>query len=162
MKSQVKMLKQKLYTLVFVRRGQQILLGLKKRGFGEGRWNGFGGKVQSDETVEEAAKRELWEECSVQSHNLEHSGILEFEFVGNPVIMCVHVFQTHDYDGVPQESEEMQPQWYNVDKVPFASMWPDDPLWFPLMLNGSKFRGYFKFQGMSTILEYKLNKVDKL
>ncbi|CAN0505072.1 unnamed protein product, partial [Ectocarpus sp. 12 AP-2014] len=34
---------------------KEILLGMKKRGFGEGKWNGFGGKVESGESVEEAA-----------------------------------------------------------------------------------------------------------
>ena len=36
----------KLLSLVYVRRGTQILLGLKKRGFGQGKWNGFGGKLE--------------------------------------------------------------------------------------------------------------------
>jgi 8-oxo-dGTP diphosphatase/2-hydroxy-dATP diphosphatase len=47
----------KLYTLVFVLKEEEILLGLKKRGFAEGRWNGFGGKVEIGETIEDAAKR---------------------------------------------------------------------------------------------------------
>ena len=47
----------KLLTLTFVREESRILLGMKKRGFGVGRWNGFGGKVDGGETVEEAAKR---------------------------------------------------------------------------------------------------------
>ena len=47
----------KLLTLVFVLDESQILLGLKKRGFGCGRWNGFGGKVENGETIVEAAKR---------------------------------------------------------------------------------------------------------
>lgn len=34
-----------------------VLLGMKKRGFGAGKWNGFGGKVQPGETIEEAARR---------------------------------------------------------------------------------------------------------
>ena len=47
----------KLLTLLFVMRPNQVLLGMKKRGFGVGRWNGFGGKVQVGETIEDAAKR---------------------------------------------------------------------------------------------------------
>lgn len=34
-----------------------VLLGMKKRGFGAGKWNGFGGKVQPGETIEEAARQ---------------------------------------------------------------------------------------------------------
>ena len=47
----------KLLTLLFVVESDRVLLGMKKRGFGAGRWNGFGGKVDRDETIEEAAKR---------------------------------------------------------------------------------------------------------
>ena len=50
----------KLLTLLFVLKAQpspQVLLGYKKRGFAQGRWNGFGGKVEPNETVENAAVR---------------------------------------------------------------------------------------------------------
>eukprot|EP00056_Hartaetosiga_gracilis_P017259 m.6783 g.6783 ORF g.6783 m.6783 type:complete len:151 (-) comp5533_c0_seq1:454-906(-) len=40
---------------------KRILLGMKKRGFGKGKFNGFGGKLEKGETVEEAAVRELQE-----------------------------------------------------------------------------------------------------
>jgi hypothetical protein len=35
-------------------KNNQLLLGVKKRGFGEGWWNGFGGKVHKGESIEEA------------------------------------------------------------------------------------------------------------
>ena len=44
-------------TLAFVRETHRILLGYKKRGFGCGRWNGFGGKVHADETEHQGAVR---------------------------------------------------------------------------------------------------------
>jgi len=47
----------KLLTLLFVVEPDRVLLGQKKPGFGGGRWNGFGGKVDQGETIEEAAKR---------------------------------------------------------------------------------------------------------
>ncbi len=34
-----------------------MLLGLKKRGFGAGKWNGFGGKVNPGEDIVDAALR---------------------------------------------------------------------------------------------------------
>jgi 8-oxo-dGTP pyrophosphatase MutT (NUDIX family) len=53
---------EKEYTLVFCRRlgqngSREILLGMKKRGFGAGKWNGFGGKLEENESNEAAAKR---------------------------------------------------------------------------------------------------------
>lgn len=47
----------RLFTLVLVVQPPRVLLGLKKRGFGAGLWNGFGGKVQPGESIEEAARR---------------------------------------------------------------------------------------------------------
>ncbi len=60
---------------------------MKKRGFGEGRWNGFGGKVNEGEGVEEAAKRELEEEVGVIVNEIEHMGVLDFEWKGKPEIL---------------------------------------------------------------------------
>lgn len=47
----------KIFSLVFVRNASQILLGMKKRGFGQGKWNGFGGKIEQGETIAEGAVR---------------------------------------------------------------------------------------------------------
>ena len=47
----------KLLTLVMIMKNNQILLGMKKRGFGVNRWNGFGGKLQPGESILDAAKR---------------------------------------------------------------------------------------------------------
>lgn len=57
---------------------------------------------------------------------------------------------------------EMRPQWFQLDQIPFADMWPDDSYWFPLLLQKKKFHGYFKFQGPNTILDYTLREVDKV
>lgn len=56
-------MKKKLLTLVFIRNGMDILLGYKKRGFGQGKWNGFGGKLMEGESIEDAAKRLVQQAC---------------------------------------------------------------------------------------------------
>lgn len=53
----------------------------------------------------------------------------------------------------------MMPQWFATDQIPFADMWPDDELWFPMLINGDKFEGYFKFEGHNKILDYTLQKL---
>ena len=47
----------KILTLVLIRESAKVLLGMKKRGFGQGRWNGFGGKVEKGETILQGAIR---------------------------------------------------------------------------------------------------------
>ena len=48
----------------------------------------------------------------------------------------------------------MRPQWFLNGEIPFNVMWPDDYLWYPMMLNKKYFNGYLKFEGMDNVLEY--------
>lgn len=93
------------YTLVLIREGSRVLLGLKKRGFGAGKWNGFGGKVQENERIEAAAKREVKEECGLAVLDLSKLAVITFEFVGDPILMEVHVFTTKNFSGNLIESD---------------------------------------------------------
>jgi len=52
-------------TLCYIFRDDEILLGLKKRGFGNNKYNGFGGKVKPAENIKESAVRELKEEIDI-------------------------------------------------------------------------------------------------
>jgi len=143
----------------------QILLGMKKRGFGVGRWNGFGGKVDEGETIEQGAIRELKEEIGIDAVNMKKVGILDFSFQNDTKILEVNVFTVIDFIGEPIESEEMKPQWFSFDKIPFSQMWTDDIQWFPFLLNNKLFRGEFLFDRPSDaeysakIITQKLNEV---
>jgi 8-oxo-dGTP diphosphatase/2-hydroxy-dATP diphosphatase len=148
-------------TLCLVRNGDQVLLGMKKRGFGAGRWNGFGGKLQEGEGIEEATVREMLEESGVKVFDLDRFGVLDFEFHdkrGN--ILEVHMFTTSNFEGEPTETEEMLPRWFRVSEIPLSEMWPDDAHWFPLFLEGKKFKGKFLFGENDTILEKELLEVE--
>lgn len=153
---------QKLLTLCIVHTGSEVLLGMKKRGFGEGRWNGFGGKVHADESIEEGASRELHEEAGVHPVDLQKLGILDFTFVGNHDNLQVHVFKCTQIQGEIGESEEMRPQWFSTDSVPFEQMWKDDIFWFHLFLQNKKFRGRFHFDENDLILDSELREVEIL
>jgi len=150
----------KVLTLCFIYQHPRILLGMKKRGFGQGRWNGFGGKVKEGEAIKEAVKREMEEEVGITPKSFEKFGIVEFEFQGNPEILEVHFFKVNEFSGKPKESEEMKPQWFDIKEIPFNQMWPDDKLWFPLFLEGKKFKGKFLFENWDKILKYNLNEVN--
>lgn len=49
--------------------------------------------------------RELEEECCLKAKSLTEAGILLFEFVGDPIILEVHVFRTEEFEGQPTETE---------------------------------------------------------
>lgn len=146
-------------TLCLTRTDSAILLAMKKRGFGEGRWNGFGGKVEKGETIEEAARRECLEEGGIAVSELTQQGTLEFVFDGDPVVLEVHIFEIMSYTGEPQETEEMRPQWFALENIPFDDMWPDDIHWFPLFLAGKKFKGRFVFSQDHRIMDSVLEEI---
>ena len=140
-------------TLCFVFEDDNVLLIEKKRGVGEGLYNGPGGKVE-DETVEECVLRETEEETKVSPEKLEKMGELEFLFGEDP-FMFVHVFKAESFSGKPEETEEARPEWFSVDNLPFEEMWPDDQYWMPKMLEDEKFLARFEFdEEGDEILEY--------
>lgn len=122
-----------------------VLLGMKKRGFGEGRWNGFGGKVEEGETIDAAAKREVEEEAGINVTEMGEVGVINFSFAENDKELEVHVFVVTAYTGEPRETEEMRPEWFVPADIPYTDMWPDDEYWLPLLLAGKRFRGRFHF-----------------
>jgi 8-oxo-dGTP diphosphatase/2-hydroxy-dATP diphosphatase len=152
----------KLLTLCIAHQDGKVLLGMKKRGFGQGRWNGFGGKVEAGETVEQAARREVQEEVGLSSLSLRKRGVLTFEFENDPELLEVHVFKITEFRGRPTESEEMRPEWFVQTKIPFEQMWPDDKFWMPLFLRDKFFRGRFMLKDHNTILKQELEEVDEL
>lgn len=144
-------------TLCLLRDGNRVLLGMKKRGFGAGKWNGFGGKVKPPESVEEAAHRELTEEVGVVALDLRPCGRLRFRFEGEAVEIDCQVFTATKWEGEPVETEEMAPQWFALNEIPFDQMWPDDIHWFPLFLAGKYFDATFNFAAdQKTILRQEI------
>ena len=124
-------------TLVLPIREGKVLLGLKKRGFGKGWWNGFGGKPDSGESLEDAAIRELREEsglCCIRP-DLEKVGIIDFYFPDKPEWdQTMHTYLLTEWKGEPKETEEMQPRWFSINALPCEQMWPADRILFPRML----------------------------
>lgn len=146
----------KILTLTLVHNHPQILLGMKKRGFGAGKWNGFGGKVEPGESIENAAKREMREEADIELASVEKIGVLDFSWRDNPEILEVHIFRGKEFSGEPKESDEMKPQWFHVNKIPFHAMWADDKHWMPFFLANKKFNGNFVFDKDNNVLEHNL------
>lgn len=149
-------------TLLFLVRENQVLLAMKKRGFGAGRWNGVGGKVEENETVKEALVRECQEEIFVTPLHFEKVADITFDekHFGVRDIHHAEVFIGTKWQGEPKESDEMAPQWFEQDNIPYGEMWPDDIYWLAKILAGKKVVGTFHLDDKDEVRDYHLHEVE--
>jgi len=148
-------------TLAIIENESEVLLAMKKRGFGEGWWNGYGGKVADGESIDAAMVRELAEESGVKATAYKQRAVIEFFFKGTDLIVEMHIFEVTAYQGQLIESDEMSPKWFKKTELPFDKMWPADKEWIPLFLAGKNFRGRVIFDGQTkTLLESEFHQQD--
>lgn len=140
--------------LVFLTRGEDVLLIHKKTGLGAGKINGPGGKLEPGETAIEAAVREVEEELLITPTGLEEMGELHFDFVDGLRLHCT-VFRGTGFEGTPTETREAKPEWFPIAEIPLDRMWADDRYWLPDMLAGKKFLAWFRFDD-ETMLSRKV------
>ena len=126
----------------------QLLLGMKKRWFGKGLWNGPWGKQKSQETIEEALIRETKEETDldISSNDMKNVWVLHFYFEANPEWdQDVHLYKIQNYNWAPAETEEIKPEWFDLENIPYDQMWEDDYIWLPRVLKGETVEYNFYF-----------------
>lgn len=137
---------------------KEILLAMKKRGFGKNRWNGTGGKQdpeKGDKDVVDSAIRETEEEIKIKPKNPERVAIFDFYFPEDKkdFNQQVHLFLFREWEGEPKESEEMLPRWFGINEIPYENMWDDDKHWMPHILKGKKLKAKFFFDKNDKVIE---------
>jgi len=143
-------------TLCYPIKDGKVLLAMKKRGFGAGKWNGAGGKLKSGENPLDACQREVKEEIGIGLPEVEERGIIEFRFPERPEWdQDCHIFVATAISGEPSETEEMKPGWFSFDGLPYADMWDDDPHWLLGVLRGGRVNMRFYFDATSNLLRFE-------
>lgn len=131
----------------FLRRGDEILLGLRKKvslGLGENLIAGIGGKVgdkpeYQNETPEQALAREVLEEIRVTIRVYRRLGRVRFIFPHKPKWnQDVWVYVVYEWEGEPQETETTKPLRFDPKRLPTSQMWPDNLYWVQRAANGEK------------------------
>lgn len=151
-------------TICFLLSDGRILLPMKKRGFGAGNYNGYGGKKDSeDRTIEDTAVRELFEEAGVRANinHLDKRAVIDFHFPAKPEFnQRVHVYFLEQWEGEPVETEEMKPEWFNRNAIPYNKMWDSDKIWLPLIMSGKIINATFIWkEDNKTVDTYKITEI---
>ena len=116
-------------------------------------------KVEVWETFIQAARRELEEETAIKlkEEDLKRKWIFHFYFMNKPEWdMNVTLFITENYIWSYEETEEMKPEWFNIEEIPYDKMWDDDKIWLPRIIDWAEEIEYnFSFDSDWKIAEYK-------
>lgn len=126
----------------------EVLLGYKKTGFGKGKLSVIGGKIKSGETSEDTVIRELHEETGIHitPAALCHTGQAKFIFPACPDWdLTFQIYTSHQWDGIPAESEEVSPCWFSIAQLPYETMWPDAAIWIPPVLQNKTIDAHFVY-----------------
>lgn len=133
-------------TLVYLLKQNQILLGYKKTGVGQGNYVGIGGKIEKDETPLQAAVREVKEEICVNVISPVLVGEADFVFPDmSSLNHYVFVYIATEWFGQIKETDVIKPKWFKQSTLPLDHMWDDAQFWLPAVLSGHKLFGKFIF-----------------
>ena len=148
-------------TLCLFKKDDQILLAMKKRGFGAGKYNGVGGKLEDNETPDEAMIRECQEEIGLTPTEYEKVGYISFDeyYKGKKEKVSFHLYFATKWTGELVETDEMAPNWFDLDSIPYDNMFPDDKYWLPLVLEGKKIKAYFEFDEEWNIISKSIEEI---
>ncbi len=145
---------------MFLVRNGKVLLGIKKRGFGEGKLVSPGGKVDPGETVMQAAIRECEEESGVKVHSCKEVARVIFRdlyYKGEPETDEMYAFISEDFEGEPAETDELIPEWFPLDDLPFNRMWADAQHWMPDAMRGRKVDSFFRYNEKNELVEHRVD-----
>lgn len=118
---------------------------MKKRGFGQGMWNGSGGKPTKDESIDQTALREIQEEFKVVVKAMVKVAEINFTLLEEDMNVLMITFLATDWDGEPTETDEMRPAWFPIAEVPYEEMWASDKEWLPIILSGKKIKARYTY-----------------
>lgn len=145
------------------KQGKSVLMVLRNKkanDIHQGKWNGLGGKLELNETPEQAAEREFLEESGIHvlSEQWLWRGQLIFpNFKPTPKLppaedWWVNVFSTELEPSLALKAEatfsspEGTLKWIPVNEVLALNLWQGDQKFLPELLSGKFFQGTFFYQ----------------
>ena len=126
-----------------------LLKGAPGKRLWAGKYNGFGGHIEVDEDVAQAAVRELHEETGLQDISLALRGIVNIDTgigaEGSRPGVLIFVFHGQTSEQVLAGSQEGEPVWIPVAKIADYPLVDDLYQLIPLVLgDGPLFYGHYQ------------------
>jgi 8-oxo-dGTP diphosphatase len=138
----------KLATLCYVRQAGKTLMvhRIKKANdMHQGKWNGLGGKLESGETPEECAVREIYEEAGLRVKNLALKGLITFPGFANDEDWYAFLFVIDDFEGELIDSPEGRLEWIDDAELVNLNLWEGDRIFLDWLDNPGFFSAKFVY-----------------
>lgn len=111
-----------------------------------GKWNGLGGKLESGETPEECARREIEEESGLKVTGLQLKGFLTFPQFSNQEDWYAFVFVGKALSRELITSAEGELRWIAYDELLSLNLWEGDRIFLPWLDKPGFFSAKFIYQ----------------
>lgn len=137
-------------TLIYVERSDSYLMlhrVSKSNDPNRDKWIGVGGKLESGETPQVCAMREMTEETGLIPLKLEYRGIVYFHSDRWPDEE-MHLFTCPLYEGTLSACDEGTLEWVPKSEVPSLPIWEGDRIFLKLLAeNAPFFRLDLRYEG---------------
>lgn len=114
-----------------------------------GKYNGLGGKMESNEDIVSCLKREIMEEAGILATEIVLRGTINWKgFGGEGDDWFGFIFLVNNYDGEPYRyNSEGDLIWKKVSELQNLPMWEGDRFFLPLVFDNDPrvFHGYMPY-----------------
>jgi 8-oxo-dGTP diphosphatase len=102
-----------------------------------GKYNGLGGKLESNEDVVSGMRREVQEEAGIDVTDLALRGTINWTGFGkNGEDWMGFIFRIDGWQGTPQtHNNEGTLEWVSLDRLLELNLWPGDRYFLPLVFS---------------------------
>ena len=109
-----------------------------KRGYGEfiNMWEFPGGKIEPNESKEEALIREIKEETNLDIQSFTYHG--EIIFKNDDYEEVMYLYTSDDFLGEMKPCDEGELHWVKKKDIMNLNLWEGDKVFLPLLIEGKK------------------------
>lgn len=126
----------KLTTLCYLLKDDEMLMlhrVKKKEDVNKGKWIGVGGKFEANESPDECARREIFEETGLTVYECTPRGIVTFCY-NNDEPEYMHLFTSKKFSGeLVKECDEGDLKWVKCSEVEQLNLWAGDRIFLKLL-----------------------------